>query len=548
MTTTAMIQAATAHHQAGRLAEAESLYRQVLAQDPENAGVMHLLGLIAHQVGLPVEAAELIARAIRISPNALMYCNLGLAFEAQGKQALAIESFREALVLKPDCAEACFHLGAAFKLQGRLDEAVEYFRKGIEFKPDDAEAHFNLGIVLHWQEKLDAAIEHYRKAIALKPEHARAHFFLGTSQFNLGRLDIAHAEISKALELDPHNRRAMAMLAKLRKMTPEDEGWLKAALALATQDGDVMPDDAIALWFAIGKYYDDTNQYDLAFAAFRQANSQRRQLEGGLDRARLTQLVDTLITTYDADFFLRQREGCSQSERPVLIVGMPRSGTSLIEQIIATHPAAFGAGELAFWGAQSKAHLSVELSGDYDAALLAAVALDYEQLLQQHSATASRVVDKMPENFFRIGFIATVFPHARIIHARRNPVDTCLSNYFQNFNSGLAFATDLDDIAFYYRQYHRLMQHWHSVLPADRLIDVPYEDLVADQQGWSRRIIAFLGLEWDARCLDFHTTERRVGTASNIQVRQKIYQTSKARWRHYEKHLGPLLALLEIDP
>ena len=224
---------------------------------------------------------------------------------------------------------------------------------------------------------------------------------------------------------------------------------------------------------------------------------------------------------------------------------MLRSGTSLTEQIIASHPDAFGAGELPYWGALPSVDLHRGITGDIDSAFIGRIAAEYEQVLQHYSANASRVVDKMPGNYCWLGLIATVFPHARIIHTQRDPIDTCLSIYFQNFNSRSAYGTDLEDLAFYYREYVRLMHHWRSVLPPERFLEVPYEALTADQEGWSRRIIGFLGLEWNERCLEFHKTERKVGTASNWQVRQKIYQTSKARWRHYEKHLGPLLGLLE---
>jgi hypothetical protein len=184
-----------------------------------------------------------------------------------------------------------------------------------------------------------------------------------------------------------------------------------------------------------------------------------------------------------------------------------------------------------------------------DTPLLQDIAAQCEAELQRHSATALRVVDKMPGNFMHLGLIHAVFPQARILHTQRNPVDTCLSIYFQNLSSEHTYANDLDDLAFYYREYHRLMAHWRAVLPPETFLDVPYEGVVEDQEGWSRRILDFIGLEWNERCLNFHETERKVGTASNWQVRQKIYKTSKERWRNYEKFLGPLLdALGELAP
>ena len=606
-------QSALALHQAGRLPQAEAIYRQILQVAPNHPDALHFLGAIAHHDGNNQAAVEFIRRAISVNPSPSMHYNLGNALQAQGKldeavehyrkalalkpdyaeahtnlgnalqaqghlaaaaesyrRALALKpdlavthynlgnvlqaqgklgeavgSYRKALALKPDYAEAHYNQGNALQAQGKIDEAVASYRKALAFRPDYAEAHNNLGNVLRKKGLLDEAIGHYRKALALKPDYADAHVSLAVVYIDSGQFEAARAELSKALELKPEHPVAWAMLASLRKMTEDDGDWLNTALRLVSKDS-LSGKETFNLQFAIGKYYDDTQQYDLAFSAYSQANRLKRQMEGAFDRSGFSGLIDGLIATCTADSLNRQREGASLSRRPVLIVGMPRSGTSLVEQIIASHPDAFGAGELTFWGQQVTANMAAVLSGNYAPALIAKMAAGYEQCLQHYSADAARVVDKMPDNFLWLGLIHTVFPQAGIIHTQRNPVDTCLSIYFQNFVSGHSYGTDLEDLAFYYREYDRLMRHWRTVLPADRFLEVPYEALVDDQAGWSRRIIEFTGLGWDERCLDFHKTERKVGTASNWQARQKIYRTSKARWRHYEKHLGPLLGLLDL--
>lgn len=242
-----------------------------------------------------------------------------------------------------------------------------------------------------------------------------------------------------------------------------------------------------------------------------------------------------------------KRAGSSGAEYPVFVLGMPRSGTSLVEQIIASHHQAFGAGEVRFWSTVATRHVGALLDGQFDADLLSSLALDYEKNLRTQAPDALRIVDKMPGNFMFIGLIHAVFPNARILHTIRHPIDTCLSIYFQNFPSGHEYANELEDLVHYYREYHRLMAHWRSVLPPEVFLDVPYEALVDDQEGWSRKIIDFIGLEWDDRCLEFYNTERRVGTASNWQVRQPVYKTSKERWRNYEKFIGPLLPLMELS-
>jgi hypothetical protein len=236
--------------------------------------------------------------------------------------------------------------------------------------------------------------------------------------------------------------------------------------------------------------------------------------------------------------------------RPVFIVGMLRSGTSLAEQILASHPAVFGAGELTFWGAASAANIAgaaaVNASAiDISDAALVRLGEDYLRLLHGLSADALRVVDKLPTNFLFLGLIHAALPHARIIHMRRNPIDTCLSIYFQHFEAANTYVNDLEDLAHYYREYRRLMRHWRTVLPAGVMLEVPYEGLVLDLPVWSRRLLDFIELPWDPRCLDFHQTARTVVTASRWQVRQKISTSSVERWRHYEKYIGPLKSLLE---
>jgi hypothetical protein len=224
---------------------------------------------------------------------------------------------------------------------------------------------------------------------------------------------------------------------------------------------------------------------------------------------------------------------------------MMRSGTSLVEQIIASHPAATGAGELEFWNDVVRKHGTVirrELLGE---ALRKEVAEDYLRALARHCVDALRVIDKAPINSGYLGVIHSVFPNARIIYMRRDPIDTCLSCYFQQFSPALNFTMDLSDLAHYYREHQRLMAHWRAVLPAGAILDVPYAELVADQEGWTRRILNFVGLEWDQRCLDFHRTERPVVTASYWQVRQRIYSDSVQRWRNYRNFIGPLLDLKE---
>lgn len=575
------MQSALGHYQAGQLAQADAICRQILVASPNHPDSLHLSGMIASQMGKNGIAVGLISKAISIKPSCAMHynlgsilhdmgrldaavenyrkalalkpdfveahCNLGLVLMEQGKLDAAVESCRRALALKPDFAEAYNNLGNALKDQCKLEAATACYRQALKLKPDLAEVHSNLGNALQEQGEPEEAIESFRKALALKPDDVDAHIGLGRVYQDTGQFTTAKVHLDQALALKPDHPVAWSALAFLRKMTTDDLPWAEKAQRLLLESG-LKPREEMRLCHALGKYCDDTRRYEEAFKHYERANKLKRHLAGPFDRDGFRRFVDMIISAHAPEIMQRQAGG-STSRRPLFIVGMPRSGTSLTEQILASHPEVFGAGELRFWAQQAHSHLSTMSSWHRDTPLLQDIAAQCEAELQCHSATALRVVDKMPDNFLNLGLIHAVFPQARILHTRRNPVDTCLSIYFQNFASGHAYANDLDDLAFYYREYHRLMAHWHAVLPPEVLLDVPYEALIEDQEGWSRRIIEFIGLEWDERCLDFHETERKVGTASNWQVRQKIYKTSKERWRNYEKFLGPLLdALGELAP
>ncbi|MBW8078530.1 MAG: hypothetical protein GJU76_10755 [Gallionella sp.] len=306
--------------------------------------------------------------------------------------------------------------------------------------------------------------------------------------------------------------------------------------------------DESGLRFAMGKYFDDVGDYASAFEAFRKANEQRKKLSVRYDRAARTAWVDDVVRHYTAERAATPVGGASDSQRPVFVVGMMRSGTSLVEQIIASHADASGAGELQFWGMIEYQHPEFFQDPGSDPALAAKTADAYLKLLSRHSADALRVVDKTPANVDYLGLLHCLFPNARFIYMRRDPVDTCLSCYFQNFINAASFAMDLQDLAHYYREHHRLVAHWRSVLPKESFLEMPYEQLVADPEASSRRILEFLDLEWDPKVLEFHKTERAVLTASHWQVRQKMYSSSVGRSKHYQKYIGPLLPLRKLSP
>jgi hypothetical protein len=292
----------------------------------------------------------------------------------------------------------------------------------------------------------------------------------------------------------------------------------------------------------MGKYCDDVNDFSLAFQNFKRGNELLKTAAEDYDRKARSHFIDELIRVYSRESISKIGAAGSSSSKPVFVLGMPRSGTSLAEQIIASHPAASGAGELDFWtGLLVKDEgLTRSILGE---ASRPKVAEEYLRVLQGVSQSASRVVDKATLNSDYLGLIYSVFPNAHVIYMQRDPIDTCLSCYFQQFLTGMNFTFDLSDLVHYYRDHQRMMAHWRAVLPPGFILDVPYEELVADQETWARRMLDFIGLEWDAQVLEFHSNKRQVNTASAWQVRQKVYKSSVSRWRNYENFIGPLKAL-----
>jgi tetratricopeptide (TPR) repeat protein len=353
-----------------------------------------------------------------------------------------------------------------------------------------------------------------------------------------GQFGEAEQLFQRAIAVDPGFPFAYCSITAHRRMTLDDSAWLQGARALLAKRLPLGHE--ISLRYALGKYFDDVGQYDEAFSHYRQANELTKRYGASYDRGKLTQRVDRIIRRFDAAFVRQPHSGASASELAVFIVGMPRSGTSLAEQILASHPSVFGAGELKFWDSAMAAFETAQLKNDIGASPIPDMARDYLERVSALSGTALRLVDKMPANFWFAGLIHAALPRARIIHMQRHPIDTCLSIYFHNFLNKGPYANDLDDLAHCYREYIRLTDHWRSVLPAAGLLEVPYEELIGDQERWTRRMLDFIGLPWDPRCLEFNQTDRVVITASRWQVRQKINAASAGRWRNYEKYVEPL--------
>jgi tetratricopeptide (TPR) repeat protein len=563
----------------GETAKAVDCYRQALAANPNDAEVHCNLGNALRQRGELPEAIAVSQRAIALQPQlSPAHNNLGLALAASGRREESVASFRQAVALNPRFTEALNNLGNVLRDLGRHREALPPYRQAADIDPQRADLHVNLGNAQYESRHIQAAEASFRRALQLQPGSIPAHLGLAAALRLQDRSNEAEESCRAALAIDPNSVAALSMLADVlgdrghfrqalelseralaidtsfppvfcsiaahRRMTSADAVWLQGAQALLAT---ALPlDHEIALRFALGKYYDDVREYDAAFSEYRRANERSKRTGLIYERTKLTRQVDETIRTFDAAFSAQSHAGASASELPVFIVGMPRSGTSLMEQILASHPEVFGAGEVRFWDSALETFRTEGSSVDGRKSVFEGLARDYLQRVGAAAGAARRIVDKMPANFLHAGLIHTVFPHAKILHMRRNPIDTCLSMYFQNFVATSPFANDLDDLAHYYGEYVRITNHWRDVLPTTAWLEVPYEALIEDQEWWTRRMLDFVGLPWDPRCLEFERTERVVLTFSRWQVRQKISAGSVGRWRNYEKYVGPLRPLANL--
>jgi tetratricopeptide (TPR) repeat protein len=497
--------------------------------------------------GAYLQAADIFNDLLELDPHhAVALNNLGSALSRLSRLREAEEYFRSAVKIRPDFVEAHTNLGLMLRLRGHFIESEKVLRQAVKINPRYVEARVALGMTLALLHRFREATGHFKKALKTTPRDPEALLGMGQIAGMEGRFDESEKILKRALESNPKMPAVLADLARLRKMTPADDAWRRTVEELA--GSGIAPMESASLHFALGKYHDDIGQFECAFKEYRTANELMKPFADGYNREKRKDFVDRLIGLQPTKPTAAAPDGASASTKPVFVVGMPRSGTSLTEQIIASHPMAKGAGELDYWNTVVLEHGAEVLQGQnaIDERAKQQLAEGYLRTLENVSATALRVVDKAPLNSDHLGVIHSIFPNARIVYMRRDPIDICLSCYFQNFSLAHSFTLDLSDLAHYYQEHHRLMNHWRTVLPRGSILEVPYEELVADQEGWTRKILDFIELDWDARCLEFQATERPVVTASFWQARQKIFKTSVQRWRNYEKFVDQIPALRKL--
>lgn len=568
----------------GRVAAAVAEFGRAVELRPDFTLAWYNLGLALQQQGELTAASEAYRRALELDPNlAEAHAFLGLVLAWQGQLRAAIGSYRRALALQPENAEVWCNLGAALRAEGMLPEALESLERAVRLRPEDAEARCLLGSVRMEAGDFELAERELRRAAELDPANAEAHNLLGNVLELLVRAHEARACYQRASELAPDRPEGHCNLGRVLQAGGDVAGaerryrealTLRADYAPAWQNlvvlargelsddelerleklaarPEVAPNELAALSFALGHVHERRRDYATAFRWFERANRLKRE-RVHFDAPAHEAHVGRVIDVFSTELFRTRGAHGDGAELPVFIVGMPRAGTTLVEQILAQHPRVRGGGELNFLR-QARAAIErcvapstpyPECLGSLSVDSLRGVAAEYRDRLRALGPDADRITDKMPQNFLDLGLVRLLFPRARIIHCRRDPLDTCVSIYRLAFAGGHGYAYDLADLGRYYRQYQRLMQHWRAVLdPA--LLEVQYEDLVAEPEAVSRRLVEYLGLAWDDRCLAFTTDPRPVLTASSAQVRQPIYRDAVGRWEHYREHLGPLLAALD---
>ena len=536
----------------GRFEDALASYDRAITVSPDFAEAFNNRGNAFHALKRYEEALTSYSKAIVLKPTyAVAFNNRGNTLKELKRLTEALASVDKSVVLKPSGPEAFNNRGNILKELHRFEEALASYDQAIAIKADYSEAFNNRGNVLKELNRYDDALKSYETAVAFKPDNSEALNNHAIALTELGRLPEARQSAEQAIRLAPRKPFYYHTLGNIYPYIAGDsrisamEGLLRDAASLSRED-------RIYLHFALAKAYEELGQPNTAFKQLLQGNELKRG-QIAYDETKTLGSMNQIRATLTSDFFRTRPPTGNRSSVPVFIIGMPRSGSTLVEQILASHPRAFGGGELEhFPRALENMQLKWQRSGtapmlvsDITNDAFRELGACYLAKIERLSPGAARITDKMTGNFNFAGLIHLSLPNALIIHTIRNPVDTCISCFSKLFNDGtLNYTYDLAELGRYYKHYQALMAHWHAVLPRGRILDVQYEELVANLEPQARRIVAYCGLDWDSRCLGFHQTTRAVRTISATQVRQPIYQTAVGRWRRYEEFLSPLLVEL----
>jgi tetratricopeptide (TPR) repeat protein len=584
-TATKYYQQAIILHQKGKLSNAEKAYKKAIKINPNFAEAHCNLGNILLERGRLKEASNAFLKALKLLPeNPMLLNNVGNVLQLQGENEKALTLLNKAISQDPDNAHAHNNLGNALRALDRKEEAVAAYKRVVEINPEFAIGYYNLGLILLELEELNDAIHCFNQALRINPANKNAYLGLGNARSAQGNLDQAvsalqeaiaidplyekaykelgrtfadHGEIElaltanrKALEINPEYAKAYLSLSKNKKFTEYDDD-IRAMESLFSKKR-ISDEDSVHLAFALGKAYEDLGNFDKSMEYVIKATRLKRD-SYDYSFSESQEEFDRVKEVFSPDFFSSHHDSGDPDHTPIFILGMPRSGTSLVEQILASHPDVYGAGELKDLGkvlgsigaSEKKKQCGIIPEGlpELDARAFADLGKQYITRIRKHSADAKFITDKFPHNFLYIGLIRAILPNARIIHCTRDPMDNCLSIFKTRLKSGHGYADNLSELGQYYRMYLELMEYWRDTLPGF-VYDQNYENLVGSQQEQVSKLLQHCGLDWDDACLDFHKTRRKVKTASNAQVRRPIYNDSVKLWKRYEKQLEPLKAAI----
>ena len=567
-----------------RFAEAADVLNKMVKAAPEEPEIRYHLGHVLNRLGRPAEALVHLEKSVSLAPErAETYTDLANVLVALRRPEDALANFTKAIELNPSRPEPYSNLGGLLTSLGRFDEAIIQLEKALALAPGHPLARYNLATTLTESGRFEEAIGHFEKLLENNPRHvagwsnyakalaslarydealmayeqatkldaelASARYGVGTALQQLGRLEEAAVAYRRAVEMSPRNPMFHRALADTKRFT-EDDAQLAALEDMARESANMPDSDRIELDFALAKAYSDLDRYARSFEHLRNANT-RKRANIFYDEAAELDCMALVASTFSKETIARLRGSGVPSELPIFVVGMPRSGSSLVEQMLSSHPRVFGAGEIKtfgeiFAGGYTPANVKSALAS-LSAESLRWTGTEYLARASALAPTAARVVDKLLGNILYVGAIHLALPGARIIHVRRDPLDSCFSCYTKVFAGRLNYAYDLGELGRYYKACEKLMKHWAGVLPENVILEVQYETLVENFEAEARRIVAHCGLAWSPQCLAFHETQRAVRTASAYQVREPLFKESIGRWKPYAEWLTPLMDALKSE-
>lgn len=530
----------------GMFARAEKVCRDIIATNDKFHPAYHLLGQLSFQNGRDELALQLLHKATLLDGNRASYHrDLAEIVCISGKPKDALMIVERALKLNPNDPKSHYIAGMALTTVGNQRKAIQAYNTAIKLNPNYGAAYNNLGSSLEANDQLKEAKKAYRKAIKINSKHAEAQTNLATILVAEGDVEGAKQHFEAAINAKPTFIEAHHNLSALKRYKKNDP-HIKQLDEINKNISSVPFENQVRLYFTLGKAYSDIGKYDIAFDFYKSGNKAMRESFEYNENAAI-KFIEDIKKAFGKPYFKDYKKSIYDGPSPIFIVGMPRSGSTLVEQILCSHSDVHAGGELYILSDIIKAKIKhfpqgVEKLSQKE---LKTIGDEYLEHIKKLNPNAKHIVDKMPANYHYAGLIAKIFPGAHIVNIIRNPMDCCLSNYTYLLNQTLQYAYDLGELGRYYTRYQDLMDHWHEILPNKLLIDVNYEDVVANLEKEARKLVDFVGLGWQDSCLEFHKNKRNVHTASAAQVRKPIYKSSIEKWRPYEKHLGPLIEALE---